>query len=258
MSLHAVKTGTSPKDERVRQGRIDLAAAFRMAARYGWNEAVANHFSLAVSDDGRRFLMNPQGRHWARMTASDILELDTDAGTGAIGSGAGKADPTAWHIHSRIHAMMPEARCVLHTHMVYATTLACLKDYRLQMIDQNAMRFYNRIAYDDDFNGMALDGQEGGRIGSAMKGKSVMFMANHGVAVVAGSVAEAFDEMYYLERACQVQVMALQTGRPLNVVSDAIAELTCRQWHEYPADAAHDHFNELKRILDREEPEYAS
>ncbi len=258
MSLHAVKTGTSPEDERVRQGRIDLAAAFRMAARYGWNEAVANHFSLAVSDDGRRFLMNPQGRHWARMTASDILELDTDEGAGAIGSGAGKADPTAWHIHSRIHAMMPEARCVLHTHMVYATTLACLKDYRLQMIDQNAMRFYNRIAYDDDFNGMALDGQEGGRICSAMKGKSVMFMANHGVAVVAGSVAEAFDEMYYLERACQVQVMALQTGRPLCVVSDSIAELTCRQWHEYPADAAHDHFNELKRILDREEPEYAS
>lgn len=257
MTLQAVKSGATPMDETERQGRIDLAAMFRIAVRYNWHEGIANHFSLAVSEDGKRFLMNPQGKHWSRIRASDLLLLDADGSDDVIGQGAGRADPTAWHIHSKIHAGNPKARCVLHTHMFYATTLACLKGYRLQMIDQNAMRFYNHIAYDDNFNGMALDEGEGKRIGGTVEAdKSVLFMANHGVAVVAPTVAEAFDENYYLERACKLQVLALQTGQPLHVVSDEVAEMTCRQWREFPVDAAQDHFNEMKAILDREEPDY--
>lgn len=244
-------------DARERQGRIDLAAALRLAARYGWNEAVANHFSLAVSDDGQRFLMNPQGRHWARIRASELLLLDAAGTDAATGSGAGEADPTAWHIHGQIHANVPGARCVFHTHMPYATALACLKGYRLQMIDQNAMRFFGRIAYDENFNGMALDAAEGQRIGAAIEdGKSVLFMANHGVAVIGRSAAEAFDETYYLERACKLQVLALSTGQPLHVASDEVAEMTCRQWTEFPLDAAADHFEAMKDILDEEEPDY--
>ncbi len=245
-------------DARERQGRIDLAAALRLAARYGWNEAVANHFSLAVSDDGQRFLMNPQGRHWARIRASELLLLDAAGTDAATGSGAGEADPTAWHIHGQIHANVPGARCVFHTHMPYATALACLKGYRLQMIDQNAMRFHDRVAYDDAFNGLALDADEGRRICDALAGRSILFMANHGVALTAVDVALAFDEMYYLERACQVQVLALSTGRPLHVVPDPVAAATCRQWQDYPADSARDHFEELKRMLDAEEPDYAT
>lgn len=257
MSLKAVKTGAAPMDEVERQGRIDLAAMFRIAVRYDWHEGIANHFSLAVSDDGKRFLMNPQGMHWSRIRASNLLLLDADGSEDAIGQGAGKADPTAWHIHSKIHAGNPQARCVLHTHMFYATALACLKDYRLQMIDQNATRFHNRIAYDDSFNGMAMDAGEGKRIGGTMEdGKSVLFMANHGVAVVAENVAMAFDENYYLERACKVQVLALSTGQPLHVVSDEVAAKTCAQWRDFPMDAANDHFNEMKAILDKEEPNY--
>lgn len=257
MSLKAVETGTAPMDEVERQGRIDLAAMFRIAVRYNWHEGIANHFSLAVTEDGKRFLMNPQGRHWSRIRASDLLLLDADGSDDVIGQGAGRADPTAWHIHSKVHSGNPKARCVLHTHMFHATTLACLKGYRLQMIDQNAMRFYNRIAYDDDFNGMALDEGEGRRIGGTVeKDKSVLFMANHGVAVVAPSVAEAFDENYYLERACKVQVLALSTGQPLHVVSDDVAAKTCAQWQDFPLDACHDHFNEMKAILDKEEPDY--
>jgi ribulose-5-phosphate 4-epimerase/fuculose-1-phosphate aldolase len=257
MSLHAVKPGGTPMDEIERQGRIDLAAMFRIAVRYNWHEGIANHFSLAVSEDGKRFLMNPQGLHWSRIRASDLLLLHADGSDEVIGQGAGKADPTAWHIHSKVHAGNPKARCVLHTHMFYATTLACLKGYRLQMIDQNAMRFFNRIAYDDDFNGMALDEGEGRRIGGTVEdGKSVLFMANHGVAVVAENVALAFDENYYLERACKLQVLALSTGQPLHVVSDEVAAMTCGQWLHFPMDAAQDHFNEMKAILDREEPDY--
>lgn len=257
MTLEAVEAGRAPMDEVERQGRIDLAAMFRIAVRYNWHEGIANHFSLAVSDDGKRFLMNPQGRHWSRIRASDLLLLDADGADGVIGQGAGKADPTAWYIHSRIHATSPKARCILHTHMFYATTLACLKDYRLQMVDQNAMRFHGRIAYDRNFNGMALDDAEGRRIGSSVEdGKSVIFMANHGVAVVAENVALAFDENYYLERACKLQVLALSTGRPLHVVPDDVARMTCRQWRDFPMDAARDHFEEMKAILDRDEPDY--
>lgn len=243
-------------DDAERQGRVDLAAAFRLAVRHNWHEAVANHFSLAVSPDGHRFLMNPCGRHFSRIRASELLLLDVAAPDPVRGDGP--PDPTAWHIHGRIHAALPAARCVLHAHPTYATTLACLKGYRLRMIDQNAMRFHNRIAYDDDFAGLALDEGEGARICAALQGKSVMLMANHGVTVIAASVAEAFDELYYLERACHTQVLALSTGHPLDLVSDAVAAETCRQWHDYPVDSARDHFEEMKRILDEEEPDYAS
>ncbi len=257
MPLHAVRPDGSPMDEVERQGRIDLAALFRIAARLDWHEGIANHFSLAVSGDGRRFLMNPQGRHFSRIRASELLLLDADGTDDVIGHGAGKADPTAWHIHGRIHAAHPAARCILHTHMFHATTLACLKDYRLQMIDQNAMRFFGRIAYDENFNGMALDAVEGQRIGAAIEdGKSVLFMANHGVAVIGHSAAEAFDEAYYLERACKLQVLALSTGQPLHVASDEVAEMTCRQWTAFPLAAAADHFEAMKDILDEEEPDY--
>jgi len=257
MPLRAVETDRTSIEEAERRGRVDLAAMFRIAARFNWHEGIANHFSLAVSDDGRRFLMNPQGRHFSRIRASELLLLDAGGGDDVIGHGAGKADPTAWHIHGQIHASNTEARCVLHTHMFYATTLACLKGYRLQMIDQNAMRFHDRIAYDEEFSGMALDAAEGKRIAATVEaGKSVVFMASHGVAVIGRSVAEAFDEAYYLERACKLQVLALSTGRPLNAVSDAVAEMTCRQWAEFPLDAAADHFDAMKEILDEEEPDY--
>lgn len=258
MSLKAVETGAAPMDEVERQGRIDLAALFRIAVRYNWHEGIANHFSLALSEDGKRFLMNPQGRHWSRVRASDLLLLDADGTEDAIGTGPGKADPTAWFIHSKVHAGNPKARCVLHSHMFYATTLACLKDYRLQMLDQNAMRFYDRIVYDGTFRGMALDDDEGRRIGGTVEdGKNVIFMANHGIAVVADSAALAFDVNYYLERACKLQVLALSTGQPMNVAPDEVAALTCEQWwRDDTCSFAQDHFNEMKAILDIEEPDY--
>jgi ribulose-5-phosphate 4-epimerase/fuculose-1-phosphate aldolase len=258
VSLQAIETGRAPMDETERQGRIDLAAMFRIAVRYNWHEGIANHFSLAVSEDGKRFLINPQGMHWSRIRASDLLLLDAEGPDDVIGQGTGKADPTAWHIHSKIHAGNPKARCVLHTHMFYATTLACLKDYRLQMIDQNAMRFHDRIAYDENFSGMALDDGEGRRIGGTVEeGKSVVFMASHGVAVIGESVAQAFDENYYLERACKLQVLALSTGQPLHVTSEEVAAMTCAQWQrDDTRDSAVDHFNEMKAILDKEEPDY--
>ncbi|MBV9524101.1 MAG: aldolase [Alphaproteobacteria bacterium] len=241
--------------QKVRQGRIDLAVAFRWSARLGFHEAIANHYSLAVAEDGREFLMNPAGRHWSKLQARDILLLDVG---GRILAGDGELDPTAYYLHSAIHRLVPRARCVLHTHMPYATALTSLEDGRLEMISQNAARFYGRVVYDDAFNGMALSMDEAERICGALsrENASVLFMANHGVMVIGRSVAHAFDELYYLEKSCENQVLAMSTGKTLKRLPDEVARLTCKQWVEYP-NFSEGHFAELKRILDAEEPEYA-
>ena len=235
------------------QARIDLAAAFRWAARLDMHEAIANHFSVAVSANGKRFLLNPPGRHFSRLRASELLLLDADNPS----AGEGDCDPTAWNLHARLHQQLPQARCVLHTHMVNTTALCCLQDFEFLMLDQNACRFHGRIAYDRDYSGMALEASEGQRVARLLgPGKSVLFMGNHGVIVVAPTVAQAFDELYYLEKAAKVQVLALSTGCPLALIPDPVAALACAQWNDYPTRFSEQHFNELKLILDQEEPDY--
>ena len=237
------------------QARVDLAAAFRSAARLNLHESIANHFSVAVSDDGRQFLLNPVGRHFSRMRASELLLLNVDDPDTLQGPDA--PDPTAWYLHAELHQRLPQARCILHTHMANATALCCLLDFEFLMLDQNACRFYRRIAYDRHYSGMALDASEGQRVAQLMgTDKSVMFMGNHGVIVVAPSVAQAFDELYYLEKAAQVQLLALSTGRPLAVLSDTVASQVAAQWNDYPTPFSKQHFSELKSILDQYEADY--
>jgi ribulose-5-phosphate 4-epimerase/fuculose-1-phosphate aldolase len=236
--------------------RRHLAAAFRWAARLNMHEATANHFSAAVSPDGSKFLLNPRGRHFSRIRAGELLLLDADdAGREGMHS---QADPTAWYLHAHLHRRVPRARVVLHTHMAATTALTCLRDFEFLPLDQNACRFYQRIAYDRDYCGMALDDGEGERVAGLLgDDKSILFMGNHGVMVVAATVAEAFDELYYLEKAAQLQVLALSTGRPLALIPHEIATLACKQWQEYPQ-AAELHFAELMAILDDEGSDYAS
>lgn len=236
--------------------RIDLTAAFRWAARLGMHESIANHFSAAVSDDGKRFLLNPVGAHFSRIRASDLLLLDATDPKAV--SGANAPDPTAWFLHAELHQRLPQARCILHTHMPHATALCCLADFEFLMLDQNACRFHGRIAYDRDYSGMALEASEGARVAALLDGdKRVLFMGNHGVIVVAPSVAQAFDELYYLEKAAQLQVLALSTGRPLALIPEPVAALAGRQWNQYPTRFSELHFEALKDILARDEPDFA-
>lgn len=233
------------------EDRVDLACAFRWTARLNMHEAVANHFSLAVSPDGRRFLMNPNGRHFSRIRASDLLLLDADD-TSTM-ERADAPDPTAWDLHGAIHRNVPGAKCVLHVHSKYALALACLQDSTLPPIDQNSMRFYGRMLVDDGFDGMGL-GDEAERVSHAFRdnpGKPIMVMGNHGVMIIGPSVAEAFDELYYFEKACDTYITALSTGKPLRIASHEVAAKTCRQWIEYPG-MGDLHFNECKAILDDE------
>ena len=236
-----------------RQARIDLAAAFRWAARLGFHEGIANHFSVVVSGGGRRFLINPRWRHFSRIRASDLLLVDADDASTMERPDA--PDPTAWYIHAALHRGLPQARCILHTHMPYATTLTTLKDSEIKPVDQNCLRFFGRVAYDGSYGGLALSMDEGGRLARAIGDRSVLMMANHGVIVVGNSVAEAFDELYYLEKACQVLVLAYSTGKELCPVSGNLAARVAKEWQDYGA-FAQAHLAELKAILDAEEPDF--
>jgi ribulose-5-phosphate 4-epimerase/fuculose-1-phosphate aldolase len=236
-----------------RQARVDLAAAFRLAVRMDLHEGVCNHFTLMLPDS-RRFLLNAYGLHWSEVTASNLLVLDAE---GNVLEGDGEAERTAFYIHSRIHLANPRAVCVLHTHMPYATALTLTEPGRLEMVEQNALRFADDIAYDDTYNGLVVDAAEGDRLARMLGDKRVLFLANHGVIVVGPSVAEAYDLMYYLERACRLQVLARATGLPFRKVRPDVVRETYRMILADTPKYAGAHFAALKRILDREEPAYA-
>lgn len=235
--------------------RVDLAAAFRLAARLDWHEAVGNHFSLAVSDDGQRFLLNPRWRHFSRIRASELLLLEGDDPAAMDGPDA--PDPSAWCIHGHLHRHLPAARCVLHVHPPYGTALATLTDPTIRPIDQVTAKFYNRVAVDTEYGGIADFAEEGARLVRALGSHRHMIMGNHGVLCTGPTVAETFDELYFLERAARTLVLAYSTGQPLKELTPEIAERTALGWEDY-GQAAHSHFAELKRNLDDADPSYAS
>ncbi len=247
-------TQVSGSAEVARQARIDLAAAFQLAVVNNFHEGVCNHFSLAVPGTDDRFLLNSYGLHFSEVTASNLLVVNAE---GHLVEGNGIVEATAFYIHSRIHQLQPHARCILHTHMPYATALTMIEGGRLEPAGQNALRFYGHVAYDEDYNGLVLDKAEGDRVVSALGDKKILFLGNHGVIVVGTSVAEAFDDLYYLERACQAQVLAMSTGRPLKMVAPEIAHKTMQQIQLESANAAQLHFAALKRLLNYANSNYA-
>ncbi|MEM7077532.1 MAG: class II aldolase/adducin family protein [Pseudomonadota bacterium] len=219
--------------------RLDLAAALRLAERFGFNEGICNHFSLQLHDG--RFLLNPHGIYWSQIRAADLLVIDPL-------QAEAPAEVSALNIHGAIHAADEAAACVLHTHMPWATALTCLKDGRLRYVHQNSLRFFDDVAYDDSYGGLAETRDEGQRIAACIGGKRVLFLANHGVIVTGASVAEAFDRLYYLERVCEVQVKAMSTGQPLNEIGDNLARRTKADF-EAGSNYADAHFLALKRLL---------
>jgi ribulose-5-phosphate 4-epimerase/fuculose-1-phosphate aldolase len=238
--------------------RHDLACALRWAARLGMQEGVCNHFSLAVTDpDGRilpdRFLINPYGLHWSELRASDLLLCDAEA---RVLEGDHEVEPTAFFIHSRIHLMAPQAVAVFHTHMPYATALTVRAQGRLLMCEQNALMFHGRLAYDDEYNGLALDAAEGDRLAARLGNASSLLLASHGVIVTGRNVAEAFADLYYLEKAAQVQILAASGGHPLRTLPEAVQRATAEQFAAERPELAARLFAAYRRILDRDEPIY--
>jgi len=206
--------------------RADLALALRAAAHHGLAEGVCNHFSVELPDASARFLLNPRGLMWSEVGADDIVLVDAQ---GRRLAGTHEVEPTAMFIHAAVHRVTRHA-CVLHTHMPHATALALTSARRLDTrLSQNAMRFHGRVAADAHYNGLALDVAEGERIARAMGAAEVCFLGNHGVIVCGERIAHAYDDLYYLERACQAEVLARATGLALAPVDDAVAALVGEQ-----------------------------
>ncbi len=250
-----VNPAVAPSNLSFYNQRTDLAAAFRWTVRFNMHEAVANHFSLAVGDEGTQFLINPNLRHFSRIRASDLLLLDVNDKD--VMDHPDAPDPTAWGLHGGIHQNCPHARCVMHVHSVHATVLASLADSTLPPIDQNSAMFYNRVVVDQEYGGLAF-ADEGARCAALLTDPKVkvMVMGNHGVLVIGDTVADTFNRLFYFERAAETYIRALSTGQKLRFLSHEIAEKTAVELENYPV-SERTHLSELKLILDEEGSDYA-
>jgi ribulose-5-phosphate 4-epimerase/fuculose-1-phosphate aldolase len=243
---------TTPAIDPVTQAKVDLAAALRAAALFGLNEGVDNHFSLAVPGSDDRFVLNRFGPHWSEITASDLITVDLD---GEVVDGDGDWEVTAFMIHRGVHLARPSARCVLHTHMPYATALSMIEGGLDTRASQNAMMFHGRVV-SLEYGGHADAADEGARIGEAIGEDTwVVMLENHGVLAIGETVAEAWHRLYFLERACRVQVLAQSTGAPLIRVSEELATRTAGQ-AAADTDNPPTLFAAVRRQLDRESPGY--
>ena len=236
------------------QARIDLAAVLRWSARLGYQTGTCNHFSFMAPGRDDLFLVNPEGYFWSELTASSLVLCTLD---GEVVEGSGKVERTAFSLHAPVHRHNPALRACFHTHMPNATALCLLKGGRLLPVVQEAMMFHGRIAYDEDYSGLALGQAEGERVARALGNKDVLFMRSHGPMVVGADIGRTFFSLYYLEQACRLQLLAMHSGQPLEEVPDHLAR-PVRQ--AICADANHGNIflTAIKRVLDRQEPEYRS
>jgi ribulose-5-phosphate 4-epimerase/fuculose-1-phosphate aldolase len=241
------------------QARVDLAAAHRLADMHGFSEGIFNHLTLVVPGRTDRYYQIPFGMHWSEVTASSFMEVGID--DGLVKSGAGDVERSCFCIHAPIHKALPHAKAVFHTHMPYASALTRLEDPRIKEIGQTEVGLSGEIAYDDVYTGPAIDPGEGARLAGVIGDKSILFMANHGISTVGATVAEAYERLYYIERAAQVQIYAMWTNQPLKKMPDPVVQRTKETYGgqtRYNPTPSQRHFDALKRILDRKEPDYAT
>ena len=248
---------TPRRADALSEARVHLAAAHRLAVLHELEEGIDNHFTMTVPGSDDRYLILAYGRHWSEARASDLIVFD-EAGRVHHGS-EGSLELSAQCIHAPVHRITG-ARVVLHTHQTWAMALNMLQDNRLIPASQTAAFFHGQIAYDDDYTGLAATLEEGERLAAAMGDKPIVFMKNHGVVVTGATVAQAYRRLYRLERVCRNQVLALGTGRPLQVLSDEVVARV----QTPSADDRHPRgererlfFEAMMRILDRELPGYA-
>ena len=231
----------------------DLAATFRWTARLNMHEGVANHFSACVPGSSN-FYVNKAGIHFSQIKASDLI-LVTKENIESLRSKPEIVDPTALNIHGTIHEKVPHAKCIFHVHSKYSTALSTLKDPSLKPIDQNTMIFYDRVSVFRDFGGLGFE-EESLKMANALGNKQHMLLANHGIITTGETVADGFNSLYYFEKAAETYLTALSTNKELNIVSHEIAEKTAQETADYPIDLARLFLNQIRLILDKEEPDY--
>jgi ribulose-5-phosphate 4-epimerase/fuculose-1-phosphate aldolase len=245
MATDQQRAGEIIADER--ELRIQLAAAYRLADKYGMSELIYTHISLRMPGPKPTYLLNPHGMLFSQITASSLVKLDFE----------GKlVGPTEWPvnragvaIHGAILAARPDVNCVFHTHMPYTTAVSALECGLLPM-SQAALRFQGQTAY-HDYGRAAADPAECARLAKDMGDKSVMILRNHGGITTGKTVCEAFIASFYLEKACQFQILAQSAGVPLSMPADEIIAASGGR----PAGDERA-WSSLLRMLDREDPSY--
>ena len=237
----------------VQQAKIDLAAAHRLAVLDSLEEGIDNHFTVTVPGHDDRYLILPFGLHWSEARASDMITFDE---AGNTLEGEGDVELSALCIHAPIHRITG-ARVVLHTHQTWALALNMLEENRLMPASQTAAYYHGRVAYDDHYAGPADFVSEGERLAALLGDKQAVFMKNHGVLVVGDTVPQAYRRLYKLERVCKAQVLAMSTGRPLQLLDAAtIEQVQTPPAHDQHSPAARErmYFDAMMRVLDRELP----
>jgi ribulose-5-phosphate 4-epimerase/fuculose-1-phosphate aldolase len=254
MSVHSI---SSPRAvDPVREAKVHLAAAHRLAVLAELEEGIDNHFTVTVPGRDDRYLILPFGLHWSEARASDMIVFEE---SGKTLEGNGVVELSAQCIHAPIHRLAG-ARVVMHTHQTWAVTLNMLKDNRLLPASQTAAFFHGHVAYDDTYAGTADTLEEGERLARVIGDRHVLFMKNHGVLVTGATVAQAYRRLYKLERVCRAQVLALGTGKPIEVLSEAIvAEVQSPPVNDRHSRIERERmfFEAMMRVLDRENPGYA-
>ena len=244
--LAAPSLGGRLDSDAIVTARRELAACFQLAAQHGFEEGVCNHFSAVVPGHDDLFFVNPYGYAFAEITASRLLICDFE---GHVLAGEGQPEATAFFIHARVHRQMPRVKAAFHTHMPNATALCLLEGPPLRWLGQTALKFYGRTAVDEHYHGLALDESEGDRIASAMCNADILFLKNHGVMVAGASIAEAWDDLYYLERAAEVQLKAMSSHQPLKPIPHEVAQRAYEQMRLGDAESARAHLASGMRIL---------
>jgi len=210
-----------------REVRIDLAAAYRLAAQRGWDDTVYTHMSAAVPGEPGHYLINRFGARFDEITAASLVKVDT---RGAVVDGSNaRVNPSGYAIHGAVHAARPELECVMHLHTPAGVALAMLPG-GLRPTSQWAMRLFGRLGR-HPYEGLALGVDEQARLVAALGNLDGVILENHGPLIVGRTVAEAWMLMHVFDRAAQAQLAAMAaSGGPVHVVSDELAALTYRQW----------------------------
>lgn len=232
--------------------RVNLAACYRLVALYGWSHLTLNHISARVPGKDDHFLLNPNGLMFKEVTASSLVKIDLNGNI--LDDTPYEVNKAGFTIHSAIHAARPDVTCVLHTHTEAGMAISVLKR-GLLMLEQGALRFYNRIGY-HAYEGIALDLDERKRLVKSLGPHFALILRNHGLLTCGREICEAFNLMYHLEKACKAQLMALSTGEELEWPSPEISEHTAQQaWRNDRVHGARD-WPALLREADAADPSY--
>ncbi|MGI9150840.1 MAG: class II aldolase/adducin family protein [Limnohabitans sp.] len=233
--------------------RVQLAACYRIFAHLGWAELIYNHISLRVPGEDGHFLINPFGLHYTEVTASNLVKVDIHGNI--IGHSDWPINPAGFTFHGAIHATLPDAHCVMHIHSTPTMAVCCLKD-GLSYTNFYAAQLWGQVAY-HDFEGITVHAEEGARILASARGKRVLFLRNHGPVVIGNSLAHAFNLIWLVQRACEVQ-MASQALGPLQPITEKALEACVRDSLNFNPKfgAGEDSFAAMQRLIDRIDPSY--